>query len=280
MSIFNQESINRETFLPIDGRFYDQNSLNVNSDDPLGFSDIDSSFVLTPSPPVLSSLTPTPSIPEPSVISLPDPESLQKLFSPEQLSYIQLLQKQIPGLPLQSLPPQVHLLKTLFMKTITSFTSTTPMSSSEYFWDLTLACLSPDLHLTIIWPLPNLQPITNPISGSSLDIWRWTGEMILSLPTFAAWRSWHYPAPWSGQAPPWWPTPSGCSGVTLSCWPPWWPPCWQRWLRWTGSPAPWPTPWLGPPPVWSLAPWPSPPSWPRWRRRATRSCSGQCCHKK
>ena len=133
LSIFNQESINRETFLPIDGRFYDQNSLNVNSDDPLGFSDIDSSFVLTPSPPVLSSLTPTPSIPEPSVISLPDPESLQKLFSPEQLSYIQLLQKQIPGLPLQSLPPQVHLLKTLFMKTITSFTSTIPMSSSEYF---------------------------------------------------------------------------------------------------------------------------------------------------
>ena len=107
MSIFNQESINRETFLPIDGRFNDQNTLTVNSDDPLGFSDIDSSFVLTPSPPVLSSLTPTPSIPEPSVISLPDPASLGNLFSPEQLSYIQLLQKQIPGLPLQSLPPQV-----------------------------------------------------------------------------------------------------------------------------------------------------------------------------
>ena len=118
-SIFNQESINRETFLPVNGQFYDQNSLNVNRDDPLGFSDIDSSFVLTPSPPVLSSRTPTPSIPEPSVISLPDPESLQKLFSPEQLSYIQLLQKQIPGLPLQSLPPQVILLTLIFIRTIT-----------------------------------------------------------------------------------------------------------------------------------------------------------------
>ena len=43
------------------------------------------------------------------MISLPNPDSLQNLFSPEQLNYIQLLQKQIPGLPFQSLPPQVFL---------------------------------------------------------------------------------------------------------------------------------------------------------------------------
>ena len=72
--------------------------MDKSRDKSLQFSDLDTSFILTPAPPIISSISPS------------EAPALQSIFSPEQLSYIQLLQQQIPGLPslpgLQSLSPQ------------------------------------------------------------------------------------------------------------------------------------------------------------------------------
>ena len=133
------ESVSREAFLPFHNQLH---TADKDEDtDPLSFPDLDSSFVLTPAPQLVAAPAHTPQLqlvsslqpaPEPPQLQLPglpvasSPDHLQlpglplaassdqlanlpalASLSPEQLSYLQLLRQQIPGLPLASFGPQV-----------------------------------------------------------------------------------------------------------------------------------------------------------------------------
>ena len=110
----NEESITRETFLPIELGFANQNQLDnekISSEKSVSFFDLEPSFVPSPSiaeTPQRSTLESTSSIPTPPLSTLTDSTAaaplLENLLSSEQLEYIKLLQQRLSGIK-----PQVRL---------------------------------------------------------------------------------------------------------------------------------------------------------------------------
>jgi len=125
----NQESVNRETFLPVELGFANTNRVNTEDiksensyfDDSFPFSDLDPSFVLLPSQtpanqkvtislPIPSPIATSPTISNPVLTKAP--QILQNLLSPEQLNYIQLLQERLSGLKPQVVTRSEPVLRT------------------------------------------------------------------------------------------------------------------------------------------------------------------------
>ena len=112
----NQESINRETFLPIELGFANQNRIKIEDNEfekestKEHFPILDPSFALNPSQTIISQFnaisvpsTPTPPLTQNSVSTV-SPPSFQNILSPAQLQYIQLLQERLSGIK-----PQVRI---------------------------------------------------------------------------------------------------------------------------------------------------------------------------
>merc|ERR1712106_1023986 len=135
----NQESINRETFLPIELGFANKNQIKnkesqsekekYESIERFPFQDLVPSFVLNPSQTEIIqansiSVLPTPSFPTPPLTppsaSTVAPPILQNLLSSEQLQYIKLLQERLSGIK-----PQVVTLSEEVLRTETEYATNT-----------------------------------------------------------------------------------------------------------------------------------------------------------